>query len=105
MEMLAVIANTVVRRAVEILGPVVAGQLRDLILRKKDDPEDMLREAAKEGRDNLVGALIEAGADVNAQNTAFLHKGKSALIWAAEMGHANIVRQLLDGGANVTQRR
>jgi ankyrin repeat protein len=55
-----------------------------------------LRLAAQEGREQLVRALILAGANV--QTAA---DGWTALLRAAEGGHEGCVRALLDADANV----
>jgi len=44
-----------------------------------------------------IAALIKAGIDINYQNTA---SGATALIFAASSGREQVVRQLLDAGAD-----
>jgi ankyrin repeat protein len=52
--------------------------------------------AAYAGQEELVNRLIRAGADVNARSKS----GKTALIGAAQYGHAGIVKSLLAAKAN-----
>lgn len=53
-----------------------------------------LRWAATNGHTEIVRLLLEAGADVHAQN-------KFALKWTAYKGHTEVVRLLLEAGADV----
>jgi len=48
----------------------------------------------------VVGLLLYAGADLNAKDK----DGKTALMYAAENGHADAVRSLLDKGADVNAK-
>jgi len=48
----------------------------------------------------LVKLLIEAGADVNQKLSAGVHAGRDALFFAAYYGRSDIVKALLDAGAN-----
>jgi ankyrin repeat protein len=57
----------------------------------------VLMVAAANGRASLVEALIEAGADVNAQN----RNGATPLMSAATQGDAAIVRELIEANADV----
>lgn len=57
-------------------------------------------DAAKRGDTTTVQAFLNAGADVNARDKA----GWTVLIWAAEHGYIDIVKMLLDSGANVDLR-
>ncbi len=43
--------------------------------------------------------LLRAGADVNITGG-----GSTALMWAAQKGHAEVVRMLLEAGANVNRK-
>jgi hypothetical protein len=78
-----------------------------------------LIEAAKEGNVAAVRALLESGADVNAQlaedwtalmraaragHVEFVAYGSKALMIAARKGHAEVVRALLAGGADVNSQ-
>ena len=57
---------------------------------------DNLIVAAREGRNDFTGMLIEMGADVNSvDNTQH-----SALYYASEAGYTEIVEQLLMAGAD-----
>ena len=56
----------------------------------------LLMHAIHKNQKDAVLALLDGGADVNAQNP----KGLTALIMAAGYGYAEIVRQLLAGGAD-----
>ena len=56
-----------------------------------------MRLAAKHGHADIVTALLENGADVNATN----FNGRTALHYFAEQGHADIVTALLENGADV----
>ena len=57
-----------------------------------------LRLAAEHGVVNAVRLLMRAGAQINARDTM---DGDTALIAAARQGHAQVVKILLAGGANV----
>jgi ankyrin repeat protein len=60
-------------------------------------PAASIVDAAREGRDAEVQALVRAGADVNATGG----DGLTALHWAAHNGDVGLVRALLDRGARV----
>ncbi|UVW84327.1 ankyrin repeat domain-containing protein [Wolbachia endosymbiont of Aedes albopictus] len=60
----------------------------------------LLHFAAEGGYENIVGALIARGADVNAQD----NDGWTPLHYAAESDHENIVRALIVHGADVNAR-
>jgi len=67
------------------------------------DPETgrtALHWAAREDRGEIVALLIEAKADVNAQDRT----GKGPLTLAAEMGRVDATKRLLDAGASFTAR-
>ena len=59
-----------------------------------------LTRAAENGHREVVKALIELGADINAGG----YRGKTALMEAAANGHADIVRDLVESGAAVNQK-
>ncbi|KAK1828883.1 hypothetical protein QBC39DRAFT_357940 [Podospora conica] len=65
-----------------------------------DAPATALQHASIRGYTQLVGMLLDAGADVNASADAALH-GRTALEGAAENGRIEVVHQLLQGGARV----
>ncbi len=62
-----------------------------------DDPGEALREAARQGDLARVDALLAAGVPVDA---AARH-GQTALYYAAERGHLEVVRRLVERGADV----
>lgn len=66
--------------------------------RRADEPT-LLMSAVMAGSPEIVRALIEAGADVNAQMNLFFDF--SALGFAIEEGNPEIVRLLLEAGADV----
>lgn len=53
-------------------------------------------QAVREDRISEIDALLASGTPVNARDA----DGKTALIWAAQMGHERVVRRLLALGAN-----
>lgn len=63
--------------------------------------------AVKSNNLEIVNALLKAGADVNAKNTASFkgillpHYGKTALIYAAEKSTPEIINALINVGADV----
>ena len=61
----------------------------------QEDPGEALRDAAREGDVGRVEALLAAGADVDAPN----RYGATALFFAADRGHLDVVRRLADAGA------
>ncbi len=58
--------------------------------------EQPLIEAAKQGDVEAVAALLDGGEDVNAAEG----DGMTALHWAAQRGHEDVVQRLLAAGAN-----
>lgn len=56
--------------------------------------------AVQKGSDDIIGMLIEAGADVNQKD---LGSGRSPLHWAVESQSPQLVKLLIQGGANVDQ--
>src|SRR5262249_22045458 len=54
--------------------------------------------AARAGRTDAVKVLIESGANVNGKEAT---RGQTALMWAAAEGHAEIIRLLVQHGADV----
>jgi uncharacterized protein len=61
------------------------------------DGAEPLLEAARTGDRSRVAALLDGGVDVNAQS----RYGVSALGFAAERGHFDVVRLLVERGARV----
>ncbi len=68
------------------------------------DPESALDDlmfAAAHGRVNIVKALLEAGADVNARSDVH---DSTAVMLAAGNGHVDVVKVLLEAGADIEER-
>ena len=65
-----------------------------------DTGRTALHWAARENRDEIIGILIEAKADVNAQDRT----GKGPLTLAAESGSVDATKRLLAAGASATAR-
>jgi ankyrin repeat protein len=63
--------------------------------------ETVLMTASRTGRPEPLALLLTHGADANAAEHAF---GETALMWAAGHGHADAIRALAAGGANVDAR-
>ena len=74
---------------IKILGPLLATAGADLELRSGRMMGPPLYAAAFYGYDYTVEALIEAGADINAQADLY---GETALIVAARFGYRETVR-------------
>ena len=55
--------------------------------------------AASNGHTDIVKALLDKGADVNARG----NKGSTALMFAAYNGHTDIVKSLIDKGAGLAR--
>jgi ankyrin repeat protein len=75
-----------------VLSVTSAGSL----LAQEADPARQLIEAAQSGDAQAVTSALTAGANGDAAGG----DGMSALHWAAERGHAGVVRTLLDAGAS-----
>lgn len=96
-------ANTLEQRVQELEQIVSTLQERIHILESKtfDAPgltqEAILRWAAENGHGEIVQALLQKGADVNAKDA----QGRTALMLAVERGHAAAVQVLLEHGADV----
>ncbi|MFT3914994.1 MAG: ankyrin repeat domain-containing protein [Anaeromyxobacteraceae bacterium] len=86
-----------------------AGAVRDLLasapelVRHRDRPQGTtaLHLAARHGHREVVQALLDAGAEVDALETA---SGTTALHWAAEVGHPSVVEALVARGASLELR-
>jgi ankyrin repeat protein len=63
--------------------------------------ETVLMIAARTGVAAAVKTLLSHRADPNARED---HRGQSALMWAATEGHVEVVRALIEAGADVTAR-
>lgn len=100
------ISANVVRYEFRDLRPDPLDSLSLTLVRKrsagkddKDGLKDALHHAVLNGRLDQVKALLDKGADVNAQ--AY---GSTALAEAAGRGHLAVVKLLVDKGANVSAR-
>ena len=65
------------------------------------DEKGLLFIAAGKGREAVVRALIEAGADINKAK----NNGVTPLYIAAQVGHEAVVRALIELSADVTRQR
>jgi ankyrin repeat protein len=63
--------------------------------------ESPLMEASRSGRLEIVKALLEHGAEVNARENV---RGQTALMWAVSQKHVDVVQMLLEHGADVHAR-
>ena len=96
-------AITLEKRVQELEQIVSALQERIQILESKTfdaavlTQEAILRWAAENGHGEIVQALLQKGADVNAKDA----QGRTALMLAVERGHAAAVQVLLEHGADV----
>ena len=105
-------ANAVAREGEPILFAANRGDLAEVKrILARDPSKAKFREpsegftpliyAAREGRGEVVAALLAAGADASAQNKS----GDSALIYASMNGHLPVVKALLEVGANPDPKR
>ncbi len=69
--------------------------------RSMESPKTALMAAAAKGRADMLVALLDAGAPVNAAAPSGVEKGETALMLAAASGSAEAVQLLLSRGANV----
>jgi len=81
--------------AVKLLA---AGAIPNLVTSTGESP---LMAAARAGRVDMVKALLEHGADVNAKENV---RGQTALMWAVSQRHPDVVHLLLQHGADVRAR-
>jgi serine/threonine-protein phosphatase 6 regulatory ankyrin repeat subunit B len=72
----------------------------DVNARNKDGRAAILL-AARDGRMDIINALLAHHADVDRDSQRRYEEGKTALMFAAQRGHASIVQRLLDAGARV----
>ncbi|MCP4696239.1 MAG: PQQ-binding-like beta-propeller repeat protein [Gammaproteobacteria bacterium] len=79
------------RLSVDFLGFMANGSAVQLANGIKN-----LFQAAKDGDDSAVSALLAAGIPINPQNDS----GMTPLVTAASMGHEAVVKQLLDAGSD-----
>lgn len=87
---------------------VFAGLVFSTLIHAESNPTKDLQTAAQWGDLNGVKQAIKAGADINAkgeledfQEYSF---SKNALVWAAVMGHLDVVKYLVERGANIEAR-
>jgi ankyrin repeat protein len=85
-----------------------SGAMVELLLKAGADPnaplpggETPLMTASRTGALTAVKALLAQGARVDGKDEA---RGQTALMWAAAEGHAAVVRELIDGGADIHAR-
>jgi ankyrin repeat protein len=85
-----------------------SGAMVDLVVRAGADPnrplpggETPLMTAARTGRVAAVKALLAHGARVDGKDD---RRGQTALMWAAAEGHTDVVRELIDAGADFRTR-
>ena len=71
-----------------------AAKAAEYMERKGENLDKLLIQAASDGHTDTVKLLLDAGANVHAEND-------QALRWAASDGHTDTVKLLLDAGANV----
>ena len=83
--------------AIELKAAEAAGVVNPYAALSQAEKNTALREAAVNGRADVVRLLLAAEADVNAQN----QDGSTALMWAAVNGHADVVRLLLAAEAEL----
>jgi hypothetical protein len=60
--------------------------------------------AARQNHKELAQLLLKEGAPVNARDEAGDHKGNSPLIWAACNENTEMIKILLEGGANIEHK-
>ncbi|PWU05522.1 MAG: hypothetical protein C5B51_14245 [Terriglobia bacterium] len=77
---------------------LAAGANPNLVAANGESP---LMAASRSGKLEIVQALLEHGADVNAKENV---RGQNALMWAVSQKHADVVRMLLEHGADVHAR-
>jgi uncharacterized protein len=77
---------------------LVAGANPNIVTATGESP---LMAAARAGSVDIVKALLEHGADVNAAEKV---RGQTALMWAVSQRHPDVVRILLEHGADVRTR-
>jgi hypothetical protein len=76
--------------------PRVLELLSSADINRKTRGMTALHVASGNGYEELAGALVKHGADVDVRGSL----GKTALMLAAQEGHGNIAQMLIDAGAN-----
>ena len=72
--------------------------LKDSINNLNEEGKSLLHLNAKDGNAEFVQKLIEDGADIEMKDRKH---GSTALLWACQNGHTNVVKILLQNDANV----
>ena len=67
------------------------------------DKQKSLFYAVREGHENIVTLLIDAGADVNRKSSGATYFGHTLLYCAIDCGHERLFKRLLDAGADPFQ--
>jgi ankyrin repeat protein len=96
-----VLLNQIIRQE-SLLSEKRKPQLSRLVnklIDKLEENTEALRLAAQQGREELVGALAEGGADLDKADK----KGVTSLMVAVRGGHSGVVRRLLELGADHTR--
>jgi len=70
------------------------------VIAESTDKNQALIEAGKKGRVEEVTALLNRGANIDAQD----QNGWTALMWSVSHGDLKVIQLLLDGGANINVR-
>lgn len=68
---------------------------------RDDEIWTLLLRAAEKGHDEIVGLLVEKGADLETKNTIF---GTTPLIWGHRSRNKVVVKRLREKGANIDSR-
>ena len=71
---------------------------KDSINNLDEEGFSLLHLNAKDGNAEIVQKLIEDGADIEIKDRKH---GSTPLLWACQNGHTNIVKILLQNGANI----
>src|SRR6476659_4771254 len=88
------------RRLVLVLSALLFLPVSTIAQNSKQELNDQLFEAVRKGDVAAVTAALDKGADVNAK----FRYGTTALFKAAERGHADVAKVLLERGADATIR-
>ena len=72
--------------------------LKDIINNLDEEGFSLLHLNAKDGNAEIVQKLIEDGADIEIKHKM---NRSTPLLWACQNGHTNIVKIILQNGANI----